>query len=300
MKKNCFFIFFLIVLSTITKAQPQYPQDPFKADFHTEDIYKFWKAFDKIDTYEGNPFEEYIQEGSQGVQDFIPYRIGSPENLLKVVIDRKLDYEAIRENSYNISSQEKQVKASFYALKHWYPEAVFPTTYFVIGAFNSGGTSSENGLLIGVEMQNDISNIPFIVAHELIHYQQKYIELFMDGRESTLLEQSIMEGSADFIAELISGRHINETAFDFGYAEEGILIKEFIEIMDDHEYNGWLYGSAGKKEGRPNDLGYWVGYQVTNAYFQKSIDKKQAIEEILNIKDFTDFAEKSGYFQKFK
>ncbi|TMI66321.1 MAG: hypothetical protein E6H07_10615 [Bacteroidetes bacterium] len=48
-------------------------------------------------------------------------------------------------------------------------------------------------------------------------------------------------------------------------------------------------------ESRPKDLGYWMGYKITKAYYTKATDKTKAIQEILNIKDFTSFLADSGY-----
>jgi len=51
--------------------------------------------------------------------------------------------------------------------------------YFVIGRRNSGGTDSENCLIIGAEMFADtgsrihVNEVVCIVIHELIHYQQQ-------------------------------------------------------------------------------------------------------------------------------
>ena len=143
-------------------------------------------------------------------------------------------------------------------------------------------------------MQNDIGNIPYIVAHELIHFNQNY-----PRKKTTLLEQSIKEGSADFIGELISGKHINERASTYGDAHEEELCTEFVEIMDDFNYHGWLYGSNGKKEGRPNDFGYWIGYKITQSYYINHPNKKQAIVDILNISDFKGFLTESGYLAKY-
>jgi hypothetical protein len=44
------------------------------------------------------------------------------------------------------------------------------------------------------------------------------------------------------------------------------------------------------KEGRPNDLDYWMGYKITETYYQNS-----AVDDILNMKDFGDFMKKSGF-----
>jgi hypothetical protein len=87
----------------------------------------------------------------------------------------------------------------YQALKELYPEATFPPVYFVVGRFNSGGTVSKKGLILGVEMMKDLEGLVPLVAHELIHFQQKQPLL-----GTTLLEQGVLEGGADFMGELIS------------------------------------------------------------------------------------------------
>jgi predicted Zn-dependent protease DUF2268 len=273
-------------------GQSTFESDPLKAEFISTDIPNFWKAFDQMES-DKNPFRDYLEKGSVGLKDFIPNRIESPKKLLKITRKRKADYEAKRENSYQIIHQTNRIRNFYQTFKDLYEEAVFPPTYFVIGAFNSGGTSSENGLIIGVEKQTKTENIPYIVAHELIHFNQNY-----PGSENTLLKQSIMEGSADFIGELISEKHINEEAFKFGNKNEKQLCSEFVKIMDDNKYHGWLYGSKGKEKGRPNDLGYWIGYKISKSYYNKSDIKKDAISQILNIQDFKAFLKKSGYLSE--
>lgn len=296
MKKLILFILCAPFLSIYSLyAQQSFPSDPSKAELVTEDITKFWKAYDKIKSgYKGNPFADYyIKVGSQGVQDFIPGRIQHADTLYNLVLRNPAKYADIREKSLKVTQKEKAIRASFYALKYWYPQALFPPVYFVIGAFNSGGTSSPNGLIIGAELQ-DPNGVPFMVAHELIHFQQKFPQ-----RETTLLEQSILEGSADFIGELISGEDLNTAYFQYGEKHEKMLCEEFVKIMNDTKYYGWLYGSEGRKEGRPMDLGYWMGYKIAKAYFDKATNKQQAVADILNVSDFNQFLSKSGYLAKY-
>ena len=288
------FVLILFILAGFNLyAQNAFVTDPAKARFITSDIPRFWKAFDQVGTVK-DPFRDYLKDGSPGLKDFIRYRIKSSKYLLKTVKQRKADYERIREDSYKIGSYTGQIRNYYANFKKLYDAAVFPTTYFVIGAFNSGGTSTGAGLIIGVEMQKNIANIPYIVAHELIHFNQKY-----PGGRTTLLRQSITEGCADFIAELISGKHLDEKAFKYGEEHEQLLCSEFVKIMDDHSYHGWLYGSKGKKKGRPNDLGYWMGYKICKSYYDKAGNKKQAISDMLNIRDFKDFLDKSGYLSPY-
>jgi hypothetical protein len=228
--------------------------------------------------------------------------------LAKVVGKRLNYYRSIRTSTDSIAGMKDEIRQSLVRLKEIYPDAIFPPVYFVIGAMNSGGTSSNDGLIIGAEMYgltpqtptaelNDwqktvikpVNQIPHIVAHELIHFMQTY-----DG--GSLLAASIKEGSADFLAELISGKHINQNVHDFANPKEKELWLEFKARMNKKDYAGWLYSST---PGRPNDLGYWMGYKITRAYYEQATDKRAAIKEILMIKNVEKFLEKSGYGKKF-
>ena len=148
-------------------------------------------------------------------------------------------------------------------------------------------------VFIGAEKQTNINNIPYIVAHELIHFQQKNW-----SENPTLLQQSIIEGSADFLGKLISGTNTNQQVNNYGNKNEEKLCKEFIKRMDSTNYVDWLYGVSGKDD-RPNDLGYWIGYKITEQYFKNSTDKKLAVRDILDIKDYKAFLNKSGYLKKY-
>jgi len=276
-------------------AQNAFTTNPDSSVFQTQDILNFWKAFDmfNVDTAL-NPFgKSYIDIGSVGVKGFIPNRIKSADNLFAVVKERRNDYEQVRTATLKIKNKEKQCRSIFYALKYWYPEAQYPPVYFVIGAYNSGGTVSEEGIIIGAEKQTDVNVIPYIVAHELIHFQQKTW-----SENPTLLQQSIIEGSADFLSELISGTNTNQKANDYGNKSEDKLCIEFVTRMHSTEYTDWLYGVSGKDD-RPNDLGYWIGYKITEKYFQSMTDKMQAVKDILTITDYKSFLMKSGYLNRY-
>ncbi|HRE52281.1 MAG TPA: hypothetical protein PK339_12720 [Flavitalea sp.] len=204
----------LIILSIFhclsMEAQKSFPADPDSAKFVTTDIANFWRAYDQFyqDTSK-NPFsEKYIDIGSKGVFGFLKYRIVDKEYLKSIVMNKKGDYDNIRQNSFRIVEKEKQCRSIFYAMKYWYPKAVFPPVYLVVGAFNSGGTANDEGLIIGAEMQKNIDNIPYTIAHELIHFQQRKTD------NPTLLVQAIHEGSADFLGELICGYNMNNIAVE--------------------------------------------------------------------------------------
>ena len=294
MKKILTLILIIVSLTKIIGQEKKIPQDPQDAKFETSDIQNFWKAFDAINNSNGNPFETYIKNGTIGLQGFIPNRIISADSLLIMVNRRKQDYEKIRGIEIKIKEQEKRIKPYFYALEYWYPYAVYPPVYFVVGRFNSGGTLSENGLLIGTEKLTSLDYLPELVIHESIHFQQKNPE----GGETNLLQQSILEGMADFIAELVTGIKGNQEANKYGNEHKEELCREFVEKMYGNDIQDWLYGTSGK-DNRPNDLGYWIGYEIVKAYFEKSDDKKLAVNHILNIEDYDRFLRDSGYLEKY-
>lgn len=295
MKKILLIPLFLSVFGSLSFAQ--YVNDPLKASFVTKDITNFWNAFDQLKTSpQNNPFEEfYIRQGSPGLQAFMKGRIESAASLMKTVLERRDDYVKARKNSLEMLENEKQCRAAFLALKYLYRKAVYPNVYFVIGRFNSGGHSNPKGLIIGAEMIAS-KDVPYMVAHELIHYQQDSIP----KKNLNLLAACINEGSADFIGELISGGGLNKQTHDYGNANEVRLWKEFKLIMDDREdSHDWMYNYS-PKNGYPPDLGYWIGYKITKAYYDRATDKKKAISDILHIRDFYQFLDDSGYALKFR
>ena len=294
MQKGYVVTVLLIVLlfSTNNFTQSNFSNNPLEAKFITEDVDRFWIAFDQMDTSKVNPFNEYIEKGSLGVRGFIEGRIINADSLYQMVARKKSDYEKSRNILADLESKKKKIRAIYSAMKYWYPETAFPPIYFVVGRFNTGGTVSEDGLLIGTEMLNDLNGLPGLVAHELIHFQQK---IFGDD---CLLKLSILEGSADFLGELISGEHINPRPFEYGEKHLERLTEEFVLRMIEEEELDWLYGTTGKDD-RPNDLGYWMGYRITEAYFNKQEDKHKAVYNIINIKDPVSLAQESGYLDDY-
>jgi uncharacterized protein YjaZ len=97
----------------------------------------------------------------------------------------------------------------------------------------------------------------------------------------------------------MSGKQINQTALEYFNKNESQLCTEFVKIMNDKAYHGWLYGGHKTQDGRPNDLGYAIGYKICAYYYAKSVDKKLAVKELLNINNFEAFLTKSGYLSKY-
>jgi hypothetical protein len=291
--------------------------NPDKVEFVTSDIARFWTAFDSSQIYPQRSKEFYDKlyfgQGTVGLKTFKTVSIKNTGNLVTATEKDKLYYESIRENTLQVAKLTQALHKYLYKFKQLYPASMFPNVYFLMGDLNSGGKSEKDGLLIGCDVNCadsasnftniyppfiktlkalTIKHIPSMVVHELVHYQQSYAD-----SNTNVLGYAIKEGSADFICKLITGKAINEVTFKYGEAHEKNLWDEFKKDMRGDDINKWLYNRA--TEERPNDLGYYIGYKITESYYLHSKNKKAAINEILNIKDFDLFLSKSLYEQKF-
>lgn len=282
----------LLLASGIAKAQTGFSTDPLNAVFETRDADRFWKAFDKMDSSKENPFTDYISNGSHGVKGFMEYRIINADSLYTMVKKRKEDYLKSRHVLAGINQKEKRIRAVYSALKYWYPQAKFPPIYFVYGRFNTGGTFSKDGIMIGTETLQNLDGIAGLVSHETIHFQQD-----IKGTDN-LLKYTLSEGSADFISELVSGEANNSPFYQYGEANSDQLYKEFVTVLKRNDPTDWLYGTS-KKDNRPNDLGYWMGYKISEAYFNKQSDKHKAIDDILHIQNPLLFLKESGFLDRY-
>jgi len=290
--------------------------NPEEARIITTDIDHFWRAYDEATPVNDLRVyrDEYLRIGSAGLKEFARLKIGNVGNLVLTVWKHANYYASVRSSTRSIHSQEGHIRESFRKLKEIYPEALFPNVYFLIGSMNSGGIATDDGIMIGAELFSKtasspldelnpweksvvepVEKIPQVVAHELIHFQQRFTKT-----PETLLERSLAEGSADFISEMIAGDQINKIQHEYGERHETTLWSEFREGMYGKDLSNWLYNggavaSKGEPIERPADLGYYVGYKICQAYYDKSTDKKKAVKDMLEIQDFDRLLKESGY-----
>jgi len=301
-------IFFLFSFGVHAQgaATPAANHDPETAVISTADVDLFWRAYDAWKTTANATPDrlatildrEYIKKGSQGVQDFIPDRIISADALTKMILKDPKYYETVRANTEKMQNFVPEIRKGFQRLKQMYPDAFFPPVYFVIGRRNSGGTDTENGLIIGAEMFADtssrihLSEVVCIVIHELTHYQQK-------AKGEELITAVMTEGAADFIAELITGNQIDENIKPYGDSHEQELWRKFREDTAKNDFAPWLYNGDDEKRVGPPDLGYYVGYKICQSLYEILPDKAAALKTIIAMKDPKAIIEQSGYSQRF-
>jgi hypothetical protein len=289
--------------------------DPRQAQLITTDITHFWQAYDLVarDTAQAQAIYQhlYFDKASVGLQDYFQLRIRSVREFVKNQREKPRFYQAIRPSTLRIATMAPQIRAGFVKLKELYPEARFPNVYFVIGRWNSAGTVSGAGMLIGADQLSGtpttpvdelsaygrrslgtLTQLPYVVAHEHIHTIQK------SSNDPSLLHGAIQEGMADFLAELTTGHQPNASLLPYGLAHEKQIWADFTKEMAGKDWSNWIANGRQETADKPADLGYFVGYRICQSYYEEMADKKQAVHDILNINDYPAFLAKSRYVEK--
>lgn len=311
----------------IVKADAAVPSatfttNPTDVKLVTSDINLFWQMFDResplFTKLEVDP--QYFDAGTPALSLFYDEKIKSSDAfsaLLNNRFDRRY-YEKIRANTLQIHQHKDEILGALEAFKKLYPAATFINITFVMGNLSTSGVLLPNGqIVIAAEMFSkepgmDLSYLspwhqsvlrsakylPIIVLHETVHLQQR--KFFNPSQEGTLLDRALLEGSADFITHVVLDTVLNEQLLAYGDAHEKALWNAFRQSMDQTEYSRWLYnGNAGTESDQPADLGYYIGYKITEHYYQQHKDKAKAIRDIIRIKDGKTFLTKSGYADSF-
>jgi len=180
------------------------------------------------------------------------------------------------------------------------PGARAPDVYVVVGNGIAGGNTTRGAapmILIGAELLDDAHDVPATVAHELAHTLQRYpfrgVSSGPRFLQTTVLYQSLVEGTADLVGELLTGKPKRNA---YGEAHEADLWREFQRDMHSRDHDAWLYnGRRQNGTDRPPDLGYWMGYRIAKAYYERSPDKTAALHELLTTHDFDALVTASGY-----
>jgi hypothetical protein len=302
-------------------------QDTQNKAVFTEDIDNFWAAYDNLKsckTHEDSVNviqKQYLDKATHGLQEFLKLEELTAENYVVRIAKYPKFYNSVRANTLEAKKTEPFIDDIFNKFKAIYPSFKPIKAYFVMGVITRGGGGFGDIVLIGTEISacNDkvdlseikiealkkvlgtegavVQKIKNMVAHECVHTQQKN-ELDSTAINCPLLYTCMLEGSCDFIGELLVGGQINKVAQDYGDAHEKELWQQFKAELCSEKTENWVYNFL-KATDKPADLGYYFGYKIAKAYFEKAIDKKQAIIDILKLKNPLQFLEKSGYDKKF-
>ena len=300
MRKSLFIL--ALIIAQICHGQT------FQQKFVIDDLTNFWQAYEKIisttDSLQQYKFltELYIDKATIGLKSLIKVRNYTSQEFIAAINSYPKFWASIKESTWMVPKLFPEINANILKLREAYPHLKPSAIYFAVGAFRTNGTIDGNNVLIGSELALGDSltvvdelpkgrqlfykeyhpkdNLALLCTHEYIHTQQKEMV-------ENLLSMCLYEGVAEFLSCLITGKKSNSPAIEFGKANRDKVVKQFVAdlyIMSNN-YN-WLWGEN-RNELKVRDLGYYIGYEICERYYNLSPDKKKAIKELIEL-DYTD------------
>lgn len=260
----------------------------------TDDVTRFFKV---LDANHGRPSADdlqhgYLDAGTDALRSFTDSRIGSMERLARAIQDKPALFAKARTCATALPSIRTRVAAAVDRLGALLPSVRFPPVTVLVGRGNSGGVTTEAGVVIGLEalcnadwMQADASDrFVHLIAHEYVHVQQPGASI--DVAQPTLLYQTLLEGGAEYVGELISGQPANAHLRRWTQGRECALERAFVQDRAGTDLSKWLYNGPGD-EARRGDLGYWIGYRIARDYVSRAPDRSRAITTLLDVRPDT-------------
>ncbi len=294
-------------------------------DVVTSDIDNFWKAYDLV-IEESDSLKQvalidslYIKKGTIGLKSIMEARNYSAAEYVDIINSYPKFFNSIRSNTLKSRQLAEELDEGIGRLEAIYPKLKPAKIYFTIGCLRTNGTTRDSLVLIGSELamtdsQTDISefegrtkeslgkffrtnpidDLVLLNVHEYVHTQQQ-------PRVNNLLSITIREGVAEFISTLAMDIPSSTPAIEFGKKNAEAVREKFEqEMFYINNQPKWLWSNYPNEFG-VRDLGYYVGYQMCENYYEQAKDKKEAIKHMIEL-DYTheaeieDFVRKTAYF----
>lgn len=268
-------------------------------------------------------FKEYIR-----LKEFQNnYRI-KDEYLKKLRLYPKY-YASVLRQSEVFKSKEmiQRINAAYGKLLKIYPEAKIKPNVICIGIMDDGGKSFESGQFVGLELFTcnsfadttefinsksfidylkagsfDIRRMDELIVHELVHLSQfKGNDEFLKTFKGTIQYIPLLgEGGAAFIADLVFDFKATIgpgtfNAIQYKYCEENKerLWQDYKNLTDMSKISDYFYKNTNLYPVR--SVGYYLGYQICKQYYEKAINKRKAIKEIIEVTDYDKLVTESEF-----
>ena len=272
-------------------------------EIQIDDVSRFYRIYDAAG---GHPAaevlqREYLAAGSDGLHRLAQLRSVTGERIADNIAKNPSIYIDAKRCMAALPRVRERASAALQKLGELYPEAQFPPVTIAVGRGKPVGVTDAKGVMIGLEalcavswMQPNVEDrFVYVIAHEYAHVQQAIASpAFYDNEKPTVLEESLIEGAAEFIGEMISGGIAYPEFKTREKGREKEIETEFVADEDKTDLSAWLYNGTLTK---PGDLGYWVGYRIVKAYYERAGDKREALREIIGMRDAKAFLVKSGW-----
>ena len=322
MKHQSILLFFLVFIAIACKNPEK--ENPQSNNVITSDVINFWNAYDHIVTTQDSVLQYnyldslYFKKGTVGLEGVRQVRNYTAQDYIEAINNYPKFWNSIRENILEAPKVSSKLQVGIEKLKTIYPELKPAKIYFTIGAFRTPGTTIDSLVLIGAELAmgnpntdtsefpenlshlktyfatNPNKNLVFLNIHEFVHTQQK-------SRVNNLLSSVIYEGVAEFVTVQALNQPSPNPQIEFGKNNA----ERIREVFEDEmfyvaNFGKWLNSNEANEFGM-RDLGYYVGYQICENYYNQAKDKQAAIKSMIEL-DYENesiieaFVQKANYF----
>ncbi|WP_299135297.1 Ig-like domain-containing protein [uncultured Tenacibaculum sp.] len=320
MNKTLFFLIIALIIvgCSFEKSKP--------ANIITSDITNFWKAYDKIQKTSDTILqmkhlkELFFDKGTIGLKAMMKAKNVTPQEYLKAINRYPKFWESVRKNTLRTNEFSEKLEEGIEKLRKIYPNLKPAKLYFTISGLMSNGTTLDSLVLIGSELamadkntvsseflgrmkknrriffdSNPIDNLVLLNIHEYVHTQQNM-------PVNNLLSKVISEGVAEFVSVKAMEIPSVTPAVVYGKLNEKVRQK-FEEVMFyGNNTHRWLWSDA-PNDFDVRDLGYHIGYELSERYYQQAKNKSDAIKKLIEL-DYTNeveienFVNSTGYFSE--
>ncbi|QEM11018.1 hypothetical protein [Mucilaginibacter rubeus] len=278
----------------------------FAQQVYQTDFRNFWIMRDSVLTLSDSAKQIdvvrrlYIDKASDGLKAFMRNKNDLDSKWLSLLKSYPAFWDSLRMKTALVDRATIKLDKYITHFKALYPDLTPAQIYFLIGIRQQGGTIRGNLSLIGVEVvladpKLKEDELIRMAIHEYVHTQQKR----PDFKKIDVLTSSIREGSCDFLSYIITGISVQSPYMKYGFKHEQEVWVAFKKDMYTNKNDNWV--STGNNPDLPApDLGYFVGYQICKSYYDKAINKADAIKQLVGLDyakatDVTTFLEASGY-----
>ena len=313
-----------VALSVPAFAQTVAPVDPLTAKVDDSAAQRFARLWRETG---GKPTAaqlqaQYLDNGGRAIEVFTPGRIGNAERLAgKIAANSELYRNAVEKCLPWVDATNAQLRATYLGLKGLFPERDLPQIAVVVGADNSGGTAASGIQVIGLEVICRIAptraefeeRMRQFFAHETVHTLQSNIGAA--ALKAPLVAFALGEGVPDLVTMLVTARVPDparnawalereqwiweQFQADAAVVKAGIDDKGELNEPAQKAFNRWFGNAGNPPEGWPDELGYWVGMRIAQAYVAQAEDPHAALDDLLVPVDAAAILEKSGYGKSF-
>lgn len=296
----------LLVIATLTALCVSCAaRQPLQAiEVRTDDVDRFFAVYDAAGARPtGEQLQrEYLDPGSEGLHHLARARNVTGERIAQAVAADPSLYVNARTCLAVLPRVRRRLAQTFYRLLDLYPEAQRPAVTILVSRGRPLAIAGPgDGVQIGLEgMCSDTAarvlgadpddRFVRVIAHEYIHAQQS--PALLHNVQPTVLERSLIEGVAEFVAEQIAGGVSNAAVMATTRNREQEIEQQFAADVDKTDLGDWVDNTTADDVGQ---LGYWVGYRIAKAFHRRAPDKRVAIRQMIELTDAHAFLAASGW-----